>query len=126
MLDVVDVGFDAFSHCGFVGVAVQSAGLGESGDSGAHPMADSVAPNRVGVALRVAFHVGARSDEAHVAAKHVPELGQLVEVARTQPRVQHPRIAGNRLKVRVGMGVHTAELPNRELIAPVAVSGLCK
>ena len=126
MLDVVHVGLHALGHGLLVGVAMQAAGLGQTRDSGAHPVADSVAPNRVGIALRVARHVGPRTNQAHVSAQHVPKLGQLVEMASAKPWMKYPRIARNRLKVGIRLTVHAAELPNGKLLAPVAIARLRK
>src|SRR5437588_3989378 len=65
----------------------------------------------------------ARPDEAHVAAKDVEELRELVELRRLQPfadrrelalRAAHELLAEVRAQARLGVGAQRAELQHRE------------
>ena len=63
--------------------------------------------------------MGTRTDNAHLAAPHVVELGQLVDARATQEvaKFRHPGVALSGLqRVAVGVDTHRAEL--------VAIEGL--
>ncbi len=76
----------------------QQVGLPPVGDRGQvgepRPHAQDVAEFRLEQA-HVAGQLGARAHEAHLAAEHVEELRQLVELAVAQPAAdrRHPRVA---------------------------------
>src|SRR3712207_8802620 len=58
-----------------------------------------------------------RSDDAHLAPKHVQQLGQLIDVGASQEPAQprDPRIVGGRpLRFAAGVDPHRAELVHDE------------
>ena len=76
VLDVVVVPLDAV---GDRGLAAQAVDLGPAGDPGLDAVAVLVAGDVARELAHVLGALGPRADEAHVAAQHVEQLGQLVE-----------------------------------------------
>ena len=68
--------------------------------------------------------LGARPDEGHVAAKHVPKLGDLVDVRTPQDAADagHPVVAdrGPPRPVGLGVGAHGAQLEDLKRLAILA------
>src|SRR5690606_5777002 len=94
--------------------------LGPAGEPRPHgeAMAEQrKAVDQLGVELGA---LGARADEAHVAAQHVPQLRNLVD-ARAAQEATHPRDAriahlGERRARVLGAFDHAAQLPQREAL----------
>src|SRR5690349_12638593 len=77
VLDVVEIELDAlFERC----VAAPAVDLGPAGDASLHLVAEHVGRNAVLELLDEERSLGARPDDGHVAAEHVPELRHLVHV----------------------------------------------
>ena len=80
MFDVPDVVFDAaFHHPEFVGLASVAVDLGPAGDAGFDVVAGHVAIDELGVLFGVGEHVGAGTDDGHVADEDVDELWEFVD-----------------------------------------------
>lgn len=117
ILDVIDVVLDAG---GEVGVAAETVHLRPAGHAGFDEVARKVVRDFAGELVDVVGAFGSRADEAHVAAKDVPELGKLVDVpaAEEAADAEEARIArGGGLVGGVGgggVGPHAAEFVERE------------
>src|SRR5438445_10924450 len=80
-LDVVEITLDPLlDRC----VAPPAVERGPARDPRLHLVAEHVAGHAAPELLHEARALGARSDEAHLAAQHVEELGQLVEARASQ------------------------------------------
>ena len=124
VLDVVEVVLQLFLRV-FNGRAVLVAHLCPAGDTGLDAVAHRVIGNLGGELLDEVGPLGARADQAHVAAEHVEELRQFVD-AQQPDDVAHPgdpAVVGRgplRLAVFLGIGAHAAELGDLEVLAVVA------
>ena len=89
------------------------------GDAGAHAQHPLTPAGRV--ARHVVRHFGARAHQAHRAAQHVDQLGQLIELVAPQPlaRAGDAGIAGHR-QLRRAAGLHRrhrAEFEDTKMVA---------
>ena len=108
---------------------VAAAQLGPAGDARPQQMAPGVV--RV-LALQLGDHLGPlgpRADQRHVAADHVPQLRQLVDVGPAQEPADlgHPVVGGLGPAddaVGLGVGAHRAQLHDLELLAVLAEAAL--
>ena len=121
VLDVPDVELDTAFHLPeLAGLAAEAVDLGPAGDAGLDEVAHHVLLDDVGVLFGVLQHVGTRTDDGHVAAEDVDELGQLVD-AGLADELAYPRLAGimERGLQAVGIGIdpHGTELVAPELTA---------
>ncbi len=129
VFDVVDVVLDAG---GEVGVAAETVDLGPAGHAGFDEMARKVVRDFAGELVNVVGAFGARTDETHVAAEDVPELGEFVDVpaAEEATDAEEARIVrGGGLVGGVGcggVGAHAAELVEREAAMAGADAGLAE
>ena len=120
VLDVVQVVLDALLERR---VAAPAVHLRPAGDAGLHLVAQHVLRDLV-LELRDEMRpLRARPDDRHVAAQHVPELRQLVDVRAAQELAER-RHAADRRSLRphrpglaLGVVVHRAELDDRERLA---------
>ena len=122
VLDVPDVALDAALHLPeLLRLATVAGDLRPAGDAGTHEMAHHVLVDETGVLLGMGEHVGTRSDDGHVTAQDVPELGQLVDVHAAH-EVAEGELAGVVLRglqaVGIDVDMHGAELQAEE--APAA------
>lgn len=82
VLDIPDVHAYTVLHLPqFLGLATKSANLCQTCDAGLAEMAHHVFVDELAVVFRMVEHVGARSDDTHVADQNIVELRQLVDVA---------------------------------------------
>src|SRR3954447_353861 len=132
----VDVGVVELGALGDAGGAARALDLGQAGQADAHAVAVRVAGDVGGEALDVLGPLGARADEAHVAAHHVPQLGQLVhrgaadEAADGRAAVDALDAAGGRSggrhEARLVADAHGAELEHPEDLAALADAALAE
>ncbi len=129
VFDVVDVVLDAG---GEVGVAAEAVDLRPAGHAGFDEVAREVVRDLAGELVDVIGALGARADEAHVAAEDVPELGKLVDVPATKEGADAEKArvaAGGGVARRVGgggVGSHAAKFVEREGAMAGADAGLAE
>ncbi len=126
---VAEVGVDATGHglevAGFTAPALH---LGEAGDAGLEGVALHVAGDEAAVLLVVVDGVGARTDEAHLTAEDVEELGQFIEAPAAQDATEGCDagiIAGGLAQAGLVTGLeyaHGAELEDAKAAAIEAVA----
>ncbi len=129
VFDVVNIVLDA---AGEVVTSAQAVDLRPARHARLHEVAGEI----MGDLFREVFDVmrtfGARTDEAHVSAQDVPELGQLIQVPATHKtsEAKQPGVAGLGADMDVvrlgGIRRHAAELPEREQASAGAHASLCK
>ena len=104
-------------------VAAPAVDLRPAGEAGLHLVAQHVLRNLVLELLDEVRPLGPRPDDRHVAAQHVPELRQLVEVraaqeaCRAASRADRRSLRPHRPGLALGVVVHRAELDDRERLA---------
>ena len=99
VLDVVEVVLDALLERG---VAAPAVDLRPAGDAGLHLVAQHVLRNAVLELLDEERPLRPRADERHVAAEHVPELRQLVEVRAAQEACRAACTRGSSSRAQTG------------------------
>ena len=128
VLDIPDVALHAPFHLPqLTRLAPESRHLGPPGDARLHKVAHHVLVDERAVYLGMVEHVRARAHNAHVAAQHVEELRQLVDVglAHEVAKGKLARVVLGALNaVGVFVDVHRAELVAIELLAVHARAGL--
>lgn len=100
-----------------VGVAVVEGGIG--GDTRANLEQVTVAGIALHNLVDVELALGAGTDEGHIATKHIPQLGKLVQVVLTQELAHtgEPHVLTARIEcgaVLLGIEPHATELVNIE------------
>ena len=126
VLDIIKVMADSFSQ---IGVATKTVHLSPAGDAGFHRMASIVMRDMVLEVPNQLRAFRARSDEAHFAFKHIPELRGFVDVplphkcANSKPaRIVFRGPADFPILFRIK--AHTANLQHIESLAIPAESPL--
>ena len=96
--------------------------LREPGDAGLHGAATRKARDLLVQLGEEDRPLGAWTDDAHLASKHIPELGQLVEVRATEkrPDASHSRVVRggpNRPRLLLRVRDHAPELEHQKRTA---------